>query len=1267
MVKLSRCFCIGAALLTSAAAWAQIGPDVITADLYQVQNWGSSGGIYAYSVGTVSCNFGDEPLAWHNFDNQRPVIGQNMFRMKDGKFEQLGQSWLKWGFLALNQDFCATCITPPGGGSELGVGCSDPYSASLNGSQSGLGPKRVTNPSTGVVTQSHPTPGSGTIAGRVQVAAVDMDPAQNVGALYFVEGQYLAADDTAAGNGYNNASYRQVWVGAGNTISFDNPGGGQSATQRRKPAIQAWQDYDGSVAIDSVDIVNDGRFYLAYKATDLGGGNWSYEIALYNYTSHRAAKQFTVGVPNGAAISSLGFHDVAYHSGDPYVGTDWTSSTTSNSVSWTANAETDPNTTNALRWGTLYNFRFTGDFDPNQLGLATITMHRPGTPSSVSLSFPAVVDNDDCANKSAISDGVTAFDTSTATTDGPSESSCGGAITSDKWYVYTASCTGDATIGLCGSSFDTRLAIYDGNCPVSANTAIACNDDSCGNASEVTFSVIGGAQYLVRVGGAGVAGSGTIDISCTAVSGVPNDNCANAIPINDGSHSFDNTGATTDGPDEPAGCTEFSYSNIGSDIWYSYTAPCNGDVEVSLCGSNYDTKVGVYDGCPTGTGEVLACDDDGCPSTTRSLLTFSATAGVEYLIRVGGYNGAQGTGTLTVTCTGVGGSCPGDDANDALPVTGLPFSHSGNTADCVDDVDEICGGAASTAADAMYYYQPTVNQSIDVTLCNSGFDTRLYIYENTVTPGSPFACDEDACPTSNRSILQNVAVAAGSTYFIVIDGEAGAEGIYEMSVSVSADPNDPNTGGDNDDCANATPVGDGSFTGSTVGATNDGTATCGSSTTSPDVWFEYTAPVTGDATATTCNGLTDYDTVLSVLNSCGGTQIVCNDDTAGAPAACSLSGLNRKSTVTWSVTSGQTYLIRVSGFNGATGGFQLDISSTGVGLPNDNCANATAVGDGSFSGDTSTATNDGTASCGSSTTTPDVWFEYTAPVTGDATATTCNGVTAYDTVLSVLDSCGGTQIVCNDDDCTGFSSLRSTVTWSITSGQTYLIRVSGFNGLTGAFQLDISSTGTVGPVNDDCANAIAIGIGATNFDTTGATTDGPDEPNACLNAGDSNVGSDIWFSHVATCTGDLTVDLCGSSYDTRVAIYAACPSGSGEVMYCNDDFDCNGNGSVSDDGFVSRVVFPVTSGDAILIRVGGFNAATGAGVLTLSCDSAALFGDLNGDDCVNLADLAGMLAAFGSAPGDANYNPLADLDNDNDVDLGDLSGLLSVFGTGPGC
>ena len=51
----------------------------------------------------------------------------------------------------------------------------------------------------------------------------------------------------------------------------------------------------------------------------------------------------------------------------------------------------------------------------------------------------------------------------------------------------------------------------------------------------------------------------------------------------------------------------------------------------------------------------------------------------------------------------------------------------------------------------------------------------------------------------------------------------------------------------NDNCAAATPVAAGSYSGSTAGATNDGSAACGASTASPDVWYRFklTAAVEG--------------------------------------------------------------------------------------------------------------------------------------------------------------------------------------------------------------------------------------------------------------------------------------------------------------------------------------------------------------------------------------------------------------------------------------
>lgn len=351
-----------------------VGPDVIVGDLSDVANYESSGGIEAFAVGTVSCNVGDANLLWIAGNNQHPVIGQSMYRLKNGRFEHIGQSWLKHGFTALTMNLCG-CGCSGQGGAVLGVGCSDPYGGGLNGSQSGLGPKSQVNPHTGFFTYPHDSSSGNSIYKRVQVRISDLDPNQNGGGQYFVEGQYVAPDDAFNGNQDNNTSYRAVTVsGSGNNWNANVTG----QTQREQPAIRAWKDTDPSVTETDVRVPDEGLFILAAKATENGDGTWHYEYALQNLNSDKAAGAFTVPVVQSAIVQNIGFHDVDYHSGEPYSLADWTADFINGELRWSTEAyESNPNA-NALRWGTLYNFRFDCNLAP-ATGDVSISLFKPGS------------------------------------------------------------------------------------------------------------------------------------------------------------------------------------------------------------------------------------------------------------------------------------------------------------------------------------------------------------------------------------------------------------------------------------------------------------------------------------------------------------------------------------------------------------------------------------------------------------------------------------------------------------------------------------------------------------------------------------------------------------------------------------------------------------------------------------------------------------------------------------------------------------------------
>ena len=108
------------------------------------------------AIGTDSCNNGDQPVDWFALpSNDHPVVPQNLYRMSGGanndeRFEQIGQSWMKHTFLALEDFVCGTCNTSGcQTGSHLCPGCSDPYVSGLNGDQNSIGSRAWINPFTG--------------------------------------------------------------------------------------------------------------------------------------------------------------------------------------------------------------------------------------------------------------------------------------------------------------------------------------------------------------------------------------------------------------------------------------------------------------------------------------------------------------------------------------------------------------------------------------------------------------------------------------------------------------------------------------------------------------------------------------------------------------------------------------------------------------------------------------------------------------------------------------------------------------------------------------------------------------------------------------------------------------------------------------------------------------------------------------------------------------------------------------------------------------
>jgi len=529
---------------------------------------------------------------------------------------------------------------------------------------------------------------------------------------------------------------------------------------------------------------------------------------------------------------------------------------------------------------------------------------------AANIALGAAPINNNCANAKAVSNVTNlSFDTTNATFDGP-----GHYIRSQNvWYCYTATCTGCATVSLSGSSFDTKLAVYDGcGCYPDLSDLIKRNDDFDGQQSQVTFAVEAGKQYLIEVGGFNPAafGEGVMSISCDAQASPPaNDNCSKSKLItNILELPFDTTCATFDGP---------GHFFTSPNLWYSYIARGTGDVTVSLLGSFYDTALVVYDGndCYPELDDVIERNDD-FGGYLQSQITFRATFGRIYLFEVMGYDSdASGQGVITVSAPGMPPSANNDFCQNAQPigdVTYMPFDTTGASQDGFS--------SCMLSSNVWYCYTASCTGQATVSLAGSSYDTMLAVYDGCQcypTLNDMIECNDDSGSSIQSEIVFDTV--AGNQYLIEVGGYALEAGQGLLSVSCQGVQPPPSS---KDDCQNATPIGNVTNQAfSTANATFDGQGVC---MTSPNIWYCYTATCTGDVTVSLAGS--SFDTMLAAYDGCGcyptfaPNLIECNDD----------AGSSYQSEVTFAVTAGNQYLLEVGGYANEKGAGLLTISCEGV-------------------------------------------------------------------------------------------------------------------------------------------------------------------------------------------------------------------------------------------------------------------------------------------------------------------------------------------------
>jgi hypothetical protein len=652
-------------------------------------------------------------------------------------------------------------------------------------------------------------------------------------------------------------------------------------------------DYD-TLGAGTISLTNqDGDFISNPTAYPLGAG----ALTITNPANAIDISQVNINPTDNDDLNDFGFHNINVD-----IVTACDASFSYNALSYCVN-DSDPLATVTGTTGGVFSATPAGLSINTSTGTIDVSASTPNT-YTVTYTISGTCSEDVNVTVNALDDASYSYDAASYCVDNadptPTVIGLAGGVFSSTAGISINASTGTIDVSASTPGVYTVTYTTDGVCPNSSSVSVTVNalDDAsfsydaasyCADDTDPTPTVTGlaGGTFSSGAGLTINASTGVIDVStstlgvytvtyttagvCPNASNVSvtidacalaNDECIGAIAVICGETVMGSTVGATDSGD-----------NTSNDVFYSFTDTVDQFVTLSLCNSDYDSYVRVFDDCPQ-TNQI-AFNDDSCGA--QSEVTFLASANTTYYIMIEGFGANNGNYEMAVTCIPV---AVNDECTGAIAVT-CAETVTGSTLNATNSGD-------NPSNDVFYSFTDTILQDVTLTLCNSSYDTFVRVFDDCPQTNQIAGNDDSANCPGNQSELTFTA-QPNVTYYIMIEGFGGNNGDYEMSVDCI--PNVPAPG--NDLCVNATPLILGvTLTGeTTAGATDDSTGnvddtTCDSFNFHSDVWYTFQAPVSGQATVTTLiTGDSDQANV-AVYSSTDCTQldvdsIGCSDGNGG--------------------------------------------------------------------------------------------------------------------------------------------------------------------------------------------------------------------------------------------------------------------------------------------------------------------------------------------------------------------------------------------------
>ncbi len=262
-----------------------------------------------------------------------------------------------------------------------------------------------------------------------------------------------------------------------------------------------------------------------------------------------------------------------------------------------------------------------------------------------------------------------------------------------------------------------------------------------------------------------------------------------AVPI---AFTNQSIGRNTDATKEP-GEPEHVFNAGGKSVWWSWTAPTDGDVRVTTDQSTFDTLLGVYTGPAVGQLTLVGDNDDHGEART-SRVRFRARAGIAYHIAVDGYAnpGVEAdSGNIKVLLMFHGEPLvrpPNDHFANATAVSGQFAAVGGSNVNATHETGEPDHAGESGETSVWWAWTAPVSGSVTVSTEGSGFDTLLGVYTGGALGSLVLVAGNDNISTEGGIFSSRVTfnAVAGVTYRIAVDGFDGASGGILLRVGASA-------------------------------------------------------------------------------------------------------------------------------------------------------------------------------------------------------------------------------------------------------------------------------------------------------------------------------------------------------------------------------------------------------------------------------------------------------------------------------------------------